>query len=214
MALLNEKDRQYLEEQFGKLTQPVSLVLFTQEFECASCRDAHELLEETAGLSDKLTLTIYDLVKDEAKAKAYGVDRVPAVVVEGKSDLGIRFLGIPSGYEYSSLVEDILAVGSGSSGLSAETSAALSKLEKPVHIQVFVTPSCPYCPKAVHTAHMMAMVSPKVTADMVMANEFPDLANRFGVMAVPKVVLNEKTNFEGAIPEEDFRSFVVQAASA
>jgi len=214
MALLNEKDRKYLEEQFAKLTQPVTLVLFTQEFECSSCRDAHKLLEETAGLSDKLTLTVYDLVKDEARAKAYGVDRVPAVVVEGKDDLGIRFLGIPSGYEYSSLIEDIIAVGTGRSGLSEATSAALAKLEKPVHIQVFVTPSCPYCPKAVHTAHMMAMVSPKVTAAMVMANEFPDLANRFGVMAVPKVVLNEKTSFEGAIPEEDFRSFVVQAASA
>ncbi len=212
MSLLNEKDRQYLKEQFGRLTQPVRLVLFTQEFECASCRDARELLEETAGLSEKVTLITYDLVKDEAKATAYGVDRVPAVVVEGEGDLGIRFLGIPSGYEFSSLIEDILAVGTGRSGLSEATSAALAKLEKPVHIQVFVTPSCPYCPKAVHTAHMMAMVSPKVTADMVMANEFPELANRYGVMAVPKVVLNEKRSFEGALPEEDFRSFVVQAA--
>jgi glutaredoxin-like protein len=214
MALLNDKDRKYLEEQFEKLAQPVSLILFTQESECASCGDAQELLEETAGLSDKLTLTVYDLVKDEAKAKAYGVERVPAVVVEAKDDLGIRFLGIPSGYEYSSLVEDILAVGTGESGLSEATNEALSGLAKPVHIQVFVTPSCPYCPKAVHTAHMMAMVSQHVTADMVMANEFPDLANRFSVMAVPKVVINDATSFEGAIPEEDFRSFVVQAASA
>jgi len=213
MTLLKEKDRQYLQDEFAKLTEPVRLILFTQEFECASCRDTHTLLEETAALSEKIELITYDLVQDKEKTIAYGVERVPAVIVEGERDYGIRFLGIPSGYEFSSLIEDIIDVGTGKTSLSDATKERLSQLEKTVHIQVFVTPSCPYCPKAVRTAHMMAMESEKVTADMVMANEFPDLANRYGVMAVPKVVLNEKTSFEGAIPEEDYISFVTRAAA-
>jgi glutaredoxin-like protein len=213
MTLLKEKDRQYLQDEFAKLTEPVRLILFTQEFECASCRDTHTLLEETAALSEKIELIAYDLVQNKEKTIAYGVERVPAVIVEGERDYGIRFLGIPSGYEFSSLIEDIIDVGTGKTSLSDATKERLSQLEKTVHIQVFVTPSCPYCPKAVRTAHMMAMESEKVTADMVMANEFPDLANRYGVMAVPKVVLNEKTSFEGAIPEEDYISFVTRAAA-
>jgi glutaredoxin-like protein len=213
MTLLKKRDRKYLEKEFAKLTTPVRLVLFTQEFECASCRDTHGLLEEVVDLSAKIELVIYDLVQDKEKADAYGVDRVPAVIVERERDYGIRFFGIPSGYEFSSLIEDIIAVGTGKTILSEATKKKLSQLEKPVHIQVFVTPSCPYCPKAVITAHMMAMESEKVTANMVMANEFPELSNRYGVMAVPKVVLNEETSFEGAIPEEDFLSFVTRAAA-
>jgi glutaredoxin-like protein len=170
-------------------------------------------MEETASLSEKIELVIYDLVQDKEKANAYGVDRVPTVIVEGERDYGIRFFGIPSGYEFPSLIEDIIDVGTGKTTLSEGTKKRLSQLAKPVHIQVFVTPSCPYCTRAVRTAHMMSMESEKVTADMIMANEFPQLSNRYGVMAVPKVVLNEETSFEGAIPEEDFLSFVDQAAS-
>lgn len=213
MPLIGEKDREHLRNEFSKLSRPVRLVFFTQEFECASCRDTHQLLEEVTALSEKIKLVVHDLVGDKEKAKSYGIDRVPAVIVEGERDCGIRFFGIPSGYEFPSLIEDITDIGTGKVDLSNTTKDALVKLKEPVHIQVFVTPSCPYCQRAVRTAHMMAMASTKVTADMVMANEFPHLANRYGVMAVPKVVLNESRSFEGALPEEDFLSFVMQATA-
>jgi len=213
MSLIGEKDQEYLRNEFSKLSRPVRLVFFTQQFECASCRNTHQLLEEVTALSEKIKLVVHDLVGDEERAKSYRIDRVPAVIVEGERDYGIRFFGVPSGYEFSSLVEDITDVGTGKVGLSNTTKDKLEKLKEPVHIQVFVTPGCPYCPRAVRTAHMMAMASTNVTADMVMANEFPHLVNRYGVMAVPKVVLNESTSFEGAIPEEDFLSFVMQAAA-
>jgi len=211
MALLQEKDREYLRGEFAKLTEPVKLILFSEEEGCASCADTRQLLEETAELGEKIELEVYDMRSDSGKAEEYGVNRAPTVIVEGDRDFGIRFIGIPSGYEYSSLIEDIIDVGTGKTELSDATRGALSELDEPVYIQVFVTPSCPYCPRAVRTAHMMAIESDKVTADMVMANEFPQLANRYSVMAVPKVIINEETSFEGAIPEEDFLSFVRQA---
>jgi glutaredoxin-like protein len=213
MSLLSEKDTKYLRDEFAKLGNTVKLVLFLQEDECPSCDDARTLLEETAGLSEKLELVTYDLARDPERAAAYNVDTAPTVAIEGTADLGVRFRGTPSGYEFSSLVEDIIDVGSGDTSLSAETKDALSRLKGPVHIQVFVTPSCPYCPRAVRTAHMMAMESDKVTADMVMANEFPELSSRYNVMAVPKIVLNEDLSFEGSIPEEDYITFVTKAAA-
>jgi len=214
MSLISDKDRDYLKEAFSRMVNTARIVLFTQDFECASCRSTHELMNEVAELSDKIDLVVYDLVDDAANAKEYSVDRVPAVVVEGDEDYGIRFYGIPSGYEFSTLVEDIISVGTGELGLSGATADKLRDLEQDVRIQVFVTPGCPYCRNAVHTAHMMAMASPRVTSEMVMANEFPHLANRYGVMAVPKVVINDSTSFEGAIPEEDFLSFVLRAVAS
>ncbi len=213
MPLLQEKDREYLKGEFAKMTEPVRLVFFTKDDGCTTCTDTLQLLEETAELGEKIELAVYEMGNDGGKAEEYGVERTPTVIVEGDRDLGIRFIGIPSGYEYSSLIEDIIDVGTGKTSLSAATKEELAGLDRPVHIQVFVTPSCPYCPRAVRTAHMMAIESEKVTADMVMANEFPVLANRHSVMAVPKVVINDGVSFEGAIPEEDFLSFVKQAVA-
>jgi len=213
MALLSEEDRKYLANEFGKMTGQVKLVLFSKEDGCDSCADTLELLEETASLSDRIELVTHDLTRDKATAATYNVDRTPTVVIQGSKDVGIRFYGIPSGYEYSSLIEDIIDVGTGTTSLAPATKDALAHLAEPVHIQVFVTPTCPHCPKAVRMAHMMAMESDKVTADTVMANEFPQLSNHYNVMAVPKVVINEDTSFEGSIPEDDYVSFVVQATS-
>ena len=212
MAVLAERDRETLTSRFGRLTKTVRLVMFTQEFECLPCHSTRELLEETASLSDKINLVVYDLVKDQQNAETYGVKLVPAVIVEGEKDHGIRFFGAPAGYEFSSLVEDILAVGTGTIPLSQASREKLTLLTQPLHIQVFVTPSCPYCPRAVHTAHMLAIASDNITADMVMAPEFPHLANRYDIMAVPKVIINEKISFEGAVPEEEFVNFLMQAA--
>ncbi|NIA03474.1 MAG: glutaredoxin [Nitrospirae bacterium] len=213
MALLSDEDRKYLTDEFGKMNELVKLILFSKGDGCASCSDTLQLLEETAGLSEKIEVVKYDLARDNEIAATYNVDRAPTVVIQTNKDIGIRLYGMPSGYEFSTLIEDIIDLGTGTISLAPATKDALAHLAEPVHIQVFVTPSCPYCPKAVRMAHMMAMESDKVTADMVMANEFPQLSNQYNVMAVPKIVINEDTSFEGAIPEDDYVSFVAKATS-
>ncbi len=134
-----------------------------------------------------------------------GIDKIPAIAIlkggNAGADCGIRYFGIPSGYEFASLVEDIIMVGNGDSGLAEATRKALATLPAEVHIQVFVTPTYTYCPRAVHLAHQMAFESPKVRADMVEAIEFPHLAIKYSVMGVPRIVINEETHIEGAVPE-------------
>jgi glutaredoxin-like protein len=118
-----------------------------------------------------------------------------------ETDYGIKFYGIPAGYEFASLIEAIKLVSTGSHGLKPDTTKFLDGLKKDVHLQVFVTPTCPYCPGAVLLAHKMAYYSPKVKGDMIEATEFPHLSQKYRVMGVPRTVINEKEFQEGAAPE-------------
>jgi glutaredoxin-like protein len=204
MSLLKKQDQDALRQQFRTLTQPVTLVLFTEELNCQYCRETKQLLEEVTALSDKLTLQVLNLHVDKEQAQDYQIDKTPALVIKNGKDYGIRQYGIPSGYEFASLIQDIQMVSAGDSGLKPKTKAALQEIDAPLHFQVFVTPTCPYCPAAVLTAHKMAMENDLIRADMVEANEFPDLTEKYGVMGVPRVVINEHHFFEGALPEEVF----------
>jgi glutaredoxin-like protein len=145
MALLKEEDRKHLVEEFKALQNPVKLLMFTQELECQYCQETRMIAEEMAELSDAISLQVYDFVTDKEIADQYGVDKIPSIAVLGDGDepkdYGIRYFGIPSGYEFSSLVEDIMMVSQGKSGLSETTKAQVAALTKPVHIQVFVTPT-------------------------------------------------------------------------
>jgi len=202
MPLLSAKDRQFLQNHFGQaLVKPVKLVFFTQQIACQYCRETRQILEEVAGLSDKITVDIHNFITDKEVADRYGIDKIPATVVMADTDYGIRFYGIPSGYEFTTLIEDIVDVSRGKTELMPETIKVLADIEEPVHIQVFVTPPCPYCPSAVRLAHSLAIASEKVRADMVEAIEFPQLSSKYSVYGVPRTVINEDTHMEGAAPE-------------
>ncbi len=213
MGLLSDKDKAAIKERLAGMTNPVKLVNFTQELECQYCRETRMLMEELAELSDLITLEKYNFLTDKEEAEKYGLDKIPAtIVMDDNKDYGIRYFGIPSGYEFASLLEDILMVSSGDSGLEPESREKLATLEKPVHIQVFVTPTCPYCPMAVRLAHQIAFESDKVRGDMIEVTEFPHLGNKYGVMGVPKSIFNEKVELEGAVPEPHFVEKVIEAS--
>jgi glutaredoxin-like protein len=208
------------EEQKANLTQalqqymkdPVRIVVFTQEMECALCKESRELAQEVAALlPDKILVEVYDFVKDEAKVKEYGVDKVPAIAVVGAKDYGIRYYGIPYGYEFSSFTETIVNVSKGATNLSEDTKNKLQTLDKPAHIQVFVTLTCPYCSIAAGLSHKFAIESSMVKSDVIDVSEFPHLAQKYSIMGVPKIVINERTELVGAVPEAQFVAHVLQA---
>ena len=131
MAFINEKDAKVIRERLAKLPGPVTLAIFTQEFECEYCRQTRELAEEVAGLSGgKVTTEVFDFVKDKAKADQMGIDQIPALAVLGGrgKDYGIRFFGIPAGYEFASLLESLEMVAKGDSGLAPATREKLKAL--------------------------------------------------------------------------------------
>ena len=173
MALIQESQQEQLKDRFKELDGNVKLIVFTQEMECQYCKETRQLMEEVAALSDKIAVEVYDFVSDTDKVKKYKIDKIPATVIEGEKDYGIRFYGIPVGYEFTSLIGGIIAVSKGESDLSEETKAALGELKDAIHIQVFVTLTCPYCPRAVEMAHRLAIESDLIAADMVESAEFP-----------------------------------------
>lgn len=207
MPLISDKDAEYLRNEFEtSLVNPVKLVMFTQAIECQFCAETRQIVEEITNLSDKITSEIYNFVTDKATAELYDVDKIPAIAIlrveDGEDrDYGIRFYGIPSGYEFTTVIEDIIDVSKGDSGLQPKSKEAVARIAEPVHFQVFVTPTCPYCTQAVRLAHRFAMESDLITADMVESIEFPHLANKYQVYGVPRTVINETVHQEGAVPE-------------
>lgn len=212
MTMIEQKEVEFLKKEFAqKLVNDVRLVVFTQEVPCMFCKETVDVATELAQISPKIKLEVYDFVKDQTRAKEFRVDKIPAIAVIGKKDYGIRFYGIPSGYEFTSLIGAITDVSRGESGLSQKSKDLIGKIDTAVHIQVFVTPTCPYCPAAVRLAHRFAIESDMIWAEMIEANEFVPLAQKHGVMSVPKTIINERSEFSGAATEDLLVSHVMNA---
>jgi len=143
MPLLNDRDREAVRTELDKMGGPVKLVVFSQSLSAASelCRQNEMLVNEVAELSDKVTVEVLNLAIDRERAEAYGVTDVPAIVVEGARDYGIRFLGIPSGYEFSNLIDSMIVASTGEPALSDATKTSLAGLVTDVDIKVFSTPT-------------------------------------------------------------------------
>jgi glutaredoxin-like protein len=186
--------------------------LFFSGEDCEYCDDTRQLVEEVTALSDTVSLETLDLDQDPELAARYQVDKAPGLVIAGREgdqvvDYGIRYAGIPSGHEFSSLIQDLLLVSQREAGLSPETNQFLESLEEPVHLQVFVTPTCPYCPSAVILAHRFALASEMVQAEMVESSEFQDLVLKYKVSGVPDTSINHGAGrVVGAVPEAELVS--------
>lgn len=141
MPMLKQEDREEVSRQLEGLANSVQLVMFTQTIECEFFAETRDLVEEVASLSDKVDAVVYNFVTDKDKADDYRIDKIPAIAVVGEKDFGVRFYGIPAGYEFTSLIEAIKIVSTGQSGLSDTTKEALAEIDEPVHFQVFVTPT-------------------------------------------------------------------------
>jgi glutaredoxin-like protein len=144
--LLNEDIIKQVREVFDGMQQPVQILFFGQKEKCDYCADTHQLLEELVAISDKIGLSVYDMEEDADVAKNFNVDKTPGIVIAAKNDekimdFGIRYAGIPSGHEFTSIIQDVMLVSGRDSGLNDRTRSFLKDLKDPIHMQVFVTPT-------------------------------------------------------------------------
>ena len=224
MPLLQEKDRIVVREKFEKeLKDEVTILLFKktavgiwtpnedEDFVCRYCKETEELYNEVSELSDLLKLEAYAVEDNKEIFDEYKVERIPTVIIKGHNKGLIRFVGIPAGYEFATLLEDLIDASRGKVDLKERNRRKVEAAKEPLHIQVFVTPTCPYCPRAVRIAHKMAFINENIMGDMVEASEFPNLSEKYGVYAVPKIIVNDKVEFEGALPEDQFIAQVLKA---
>jgi glutaredoxin-like protein len=214
MALLSEQDRQTVRGHLAVIEEPVRLLFFTQTFGAPdSVLVAKQVLDEIVSLHDNLTLEEVNFVLEQERARQYGVEQIPTIVLlRNDQDTRIRFLGAPAGYEFMSLIEAVILAGTGDSGLTPESRALVAEhVTAPLDVKVFVTPTCPHCPRAVTLAHRLAVESPLITASCVEATEFMDMSRRFRVTGVPKTIVNGSIEILGALPEDQFVRTVVGA---
>jgi glutaredoxin-like protein len=205
--MLSEQDQQVVSSRLAVIKSPVTILFFTQTFDAPdTALIAKQVLDEVVSLSDQVSLEEVNFVLDKELAAKYGIVGIPAVaLLRGDEDTRIRFLGAPAGYEFASLVEAVVLAGTGESGLTPESKALVAThVTEPTEILVFVTPSCPHCPRAVTLAHRMAVESPLIRATCVEATEFMDLSRRYQVTGVPKTVVSGGIEMLGALPESVF----------
>ena len=216
MSLLSERDRQTVQSHLAGLTHDVTLLFFTQTIGAPeTALIARQVVDEVAGLSDRVSVEEVNLILDRERSAQFGIDRVPGIVLlRDGGDTRMRFLGAPAGYEFSSLIEAIILAGSDDSGLSDDSKQVIAeKATAPMDIKVFVTPTCPHCPRAVTLAHRMAVESPNISATCVEASEFHDLSRQYRVTGVPKTVSSAGAEILGALPEDQFVRGVFEGAA-
>jgi thiol-disulfide isomerase/thioredoxin len=226
MSMISASDQQQLRESFAAMRRPVRLLFFTQTFGCETCLPTRQILDELPPLCDKITIEEANLVLDRERAAGFGVDHAPSIVLlyesdnqpptgsaaaerseqgpDALQDSRMRFVGLPGGYEFVSLVQAILLAGGRPSSLQPENQTRVSSVDRPIRILVFTTPTCPHCPRAVALALEMAAASPNITAYAIEATEYPDLTRKYQVSGVPKTVVDDRVEILGALPEDDF----------
>jgi glutaredoxin-like protein len=138
--LFTPEDEIEIKKRLEEVENDVKLILFSQSLNCESCPETETLLRELSGLSDKLKFEVLNPQLDGDRSEQYKITRVPTLILEGDRDYGIRYMGMPGGYEFASLLEDIISVGKRSSGLSEASRAKVQAVTEPLNLKVFVTP--------------------------------------------------------------------------
>jgi glutaredoxin-like protein len=213
LALLSEQDRQTLRTHLAEIADPVTLLFFTQTIGSPeTALIARRILDEIAGLSEHVSIEEVNFILEKDRSAALGITDVPAIAVLKRDvDTRIRFLGAPAGYEFMSLIDAIVLAGGSDSGLSQESKTLIAEhVAEPLDIKVFVTPTCPHCPRVVTLAHRMAFEHPRIHATCIEATEFIDLSRQYRVTGVPKTVVNGTIEILGAVSEETFVRTVLQ----
>jgi len=213
LSLLSNGDREYLIERFRKeLDDEVRLIVFYKSEDCRYCEETVEIAKEVASLSEKVKLEAYEFDSDDGIVKKLNVTLVPATLIVRNDNYKIRWYGIPSGHEFATYIEDLISVSSNKPKISESSLREIKKIDKNTHIRVFVTPTCPYCPRMSFMAHQASLANDNISADVIEAIEFPELALRYKVMGVPKTVVNETYRAVGLLPEPLFTELLLHAS--
>lgn len=213
MPFLAEENRIEIRRAFDTLKDAVLLEIFTRREDCLYGAETRELMNELGRLHEKVRVSFVDL--DREPDAAPDVDKVPCIFLRSSESLDrvpIRFYGIPSGSAFQAFLEAVLDLSFGETPLKASSKAALSRVSRPLHLQVFISPTCEFCPYAIRWATLAAIEQPSIRADIVKSTDFLGLAERYQITSVPTVVVDEETTFPGAVPEKEFIKHLISAA--
>ena len=207
--IFDEEITGQLKEIFGEMKNPVQIELFTEE-DAPVAQEVEDFLNEVSEIDKRIKVSVNRLPEAADKAEQLGIVRTPGFAVldsEGK-DHGIQFYGLPGGHEINSFIYALMAVSGVKEPLPEEITSEVAGFKKDINMKVFVTLGCPHCPGAVSKAHRLAMENDNIRAEMIDANLFPELSEKFNVSSVPKIVFNDGKDLIGDQPVESFMSML------
>lgn len=212
MGLLEEDDKKEVKEILSEMNDTVTINVFKDD-ECEYCEETIELNEELLELTNKIDLRTHDINSEIAKELgANDYNGAPVTILTNNGGKGIRFFGIPSGQEFQSYLQGLLMLSKNETDLDQEVKDDLKEIDQEVNIKVFVTPTCPYCPRAVITAHKFAIENENIESDMIEAQEFTEVSQEYGVSSVPQININgTDSQFTGALPADEFLDKIYEA---
>jgi len=203
--MLSDTDKQALERKFNSsMRDDITLLLFVEDGSAIS-DELMNFAHTVASFSPKIKL---DIQKSEGgknqKMKDLKIERAPVMILSKGDFFRIRYFGVPAGYEVPSMTDAIAELSTARTPLSPKAKASLASVRRKANIKVFVLPTCPFCPTVVRHACRAAIESTKVTAEIIDAQIFADLAARHSVMGTPKIILNDNLDITGAVREVEF----------
>lgn len=204
--LLNKEIQEQIKTYLQAMKDEVTILLFTKDEPCETCSETTQLLQEVSNLSEKIHLVEKKMNHDKKEAETYHITLVPSFVMLDKNLQyhGVKFNGIPAGHEINSFLSAIIDMSGADFGITAAQQKRIQNIKKPVNIKVFVTLSCPHCPGAVQNAHRIAMTNNNIESEMIEAQTFYELSEKYQVSGVPKIVINEKIELLGNQPLEAY----------
>jgi glutaredoxin-like protein len=205
-------DLERVEEKLSHLKSDVKLVFFSREAHCNHCQEAQRLYERLAAITHKLIFEHYNYAINKEKDEEFNIFAVPALALIGEKDYKIRYYGYPQGIELNNFLDDIIYVSRGESNLQEGTLRKLLKLDKDVQLKIFFTPTCVYSLPTVKMGIKLAIASNTIFVNIIDAQKFLEVAEKYGVEGIPMTVVNEKHEFYGTIDEEKYLEKIIELA--
>jgi len=193
-----------VKQRLGGLKHPIKLIAFSSERQGPHGQHIAAFAQDIATAAPKVNVETYVVEQHPEKARQYHVDKVPALIIENNEKKQARFFGLPSGQEFNVFLGSLVDFSRGNMHLPEEIMQKAREITTPMHLQVFVSDTCPYCPGMVRLTHGMALANDLIRTDTIRIEEFRSLADKFQVMGVPHTVVNNKTSFRGAVPSDVF----------
>lgn len=214
MRFLDENSLASLRKKLEKMKNPVKIILFVSEKDENSGNTIEEFLNEVKQASEKIELEKIIVERNGEKANEYSVYGVPSFTIHGKEKRQVNYYGLPLGQEFGTFIWDILDVSKEKPDISDDLLKKISDVQKDVLIQVFVSSTCPHCPQAAKVAHDLAIINPRIKADVIDTSQFKPLAMKYNIRSVPTTVINSEVALEGIYPIDVLLHTISKTSSA
>jgi thiol-disulfide isomerase/thioredoxin len=209
--MIAERSLEIIKTSTSRLNKPVRLVLFTSDTGCATCPEMTALAKAIKAHFDKIALESYDLVMDRDKSHQYGIERAPAIVLQGVDGETATFYGLIEDVFLKILLDTVQSLSSTKVWFPEDVRRVLKHLDHDVKIQVFVESDCPLCRPVAETAIGLALESRYVYADIIVADNYPELIKKHKIKKLPMTIFGQNLQMEGHVTESEFLQMIFDA---